>query len=78
LGVVDENGGKYHLELFLERRVTRFPVPVVVAVTVGIPVAVVVTDNFTSSRKFTAAAQGGRAEVEGRPNSTILAAEGNW
>jgi hypothetical protein len=71
-----KNGGRYHQEFFLEQRATSFPTPVVVAVTVSIPVVVTITDIYTSSRKFTTTDQGGGTKVEGRPNSTILAAKG--
>jgi hypothetical protein len=52
-----KNGGRYPQEFFLEQRTSRFPAPVAVAVPISIPmaVAVIVTDSFTSSRKFTAA-----------------------
>jgi hypothetical protein len=72
-----KNGGRYPQEFFLEQRTSRFPAPVAVAVPISIPVAVAVIDSFTSSKKFTTADRGGRAKVEGRPNSTILAAEGS-
>jgi hypothetical protein len=68
-----ENGGRYH-QAFFGPDATKSTIPVIINILILAPV----TDSFTILRNSLQQIKVGKANVEDRDNSTIVAVEGNW